>query len=144
MSPHRLACSLMTRKFFLTVSAVIELGAGLALLGSPAAAVVMLTEVPPENSAATLVARIAGAALLTLGVGCGITRNDAQSRTAKGLAAAMLFYDFAAAAVLAHAGMTLAMQGVLLWPGVVLHSVMFIWGVICIRRTCWPPTKALH
>ena len=57
-----------------TVSAVVELGAGGALLSCPSAMVVLLVGVPLETPAALTVARIGGAGLLALGVACWLAR----------------------------------------------------------------------
>ena len=118
-----------------TVTAVIELGAGLALLGWPSATVTLLVGVPLEAPAPLTVARVGGAGLLALGVACWFARGDTQSRAARGLVAAMLLYDVAAAGVLAFAGIGFGLQGVALWPAVVLHAVMAVWCVTCLRRS---------
>ena len=57
-------------KNLLTVSAVIELGAGLALLAFPSAAVKLLFGSPLDTPAGVALGRLAGAALLTLGIAC--------------------------------------------------------------------------
>jgi hypothetical protein len=118
-----------------TLSAVIELGAGLALMCAPSAAVALLAGVPLESTAALTVTRVGGAGLFALGIACWVARDDAQSRSARGLVAAMLFYDIAAAAFLAFAGVGLGLNGVALWPGVLLHSAMAAWCVACLWRT---------
>ena len=53
-----------------TVTAVIELGAGLALLCCPSATVALMVGAPLEAPAALTVARVGGAGLLALGVAC--------------------------------------------------------------------------
>jgi hypothetical protein len=64
----------------LIVTAVIELGAGLALLSFPSAtAVLLVVGAPLEAPVSVTVARVAGAALLTLGVASWLARDDAQS-----------------------------------------------------------------
>src|SRR5258708_16368212 len=78
--------------------------------------------------------RVAGAALLALGVACWLARGDTQSRATRGLVVAMLMYNLVATAVLAFAGIGLQLHGVLLWPAVVLHPVMGAWCVACLRR----------
>jgi len=118
-----------------TVTAVIELGAGLALLCCPLATVTLLVGgAPPDAPAALTVARVGGAGLLALGVACWLARGDTQSRAARGLVAAMLLYDVAAVAVLAFAGIGFGLHGVALWPAVVLHAVMAVWCVTCLLR----------
>ena len=41
----------------------------------------------------------------------------------------------AAASILAFAGIGYGLHGIALWPAVVLHAVMSIWCVTCLRRT---------
>src|SRR5579863_55986 len=115
-----------------TASALIELGAGLALLSCPSVAVSFLIGTPLEGPAGVTAARVCGAALLTLAVACWLARGDTQSRSANGLVAAMLFYDAAVAAVLAFAALGNGLYGVALWPAVILHAVMGIWCVACL------------
>ena len=117
------------------VTAAIELGAGLALLCSPSATVVLLVGSGLDTSAAMTLGRVAGGALLALGVACWLARDDRQSRTARGLVVAMLMYNIVATAVLAFAGIGLGLHGVALWPAVVLHAVMAIWCIVCLRRS---------
>ena len=82
-------------------TAVIEVGAGLALLCIPSAAVQILLGAPFEAPAALAVARVGGAALLALGVACWLARGDTKSRAARGLVAAMVIYNLGVALILA-------------------------------------------
>jgi hypothetical protein len=116
-------------------SALIELGAGLALLSYPSVAVVFLVGAPLEGPAALTAGRVCGAALLSLGVACWLARGDTQSRAANVLIAAMLFYDAAVAAILAFAAIGNGLYGVALWPAVILHTVMSVWCVACLRHS---------
>jgi Kef-type K+ transport system membrane component KefB len=118
-----------------TVTAVIELGAGFALLCFPSITVGLLVGAPLETPAALTVARVGGAGLLALGVACWLARGDTQSRAARGLVVAMLLYDVAAVAVLAFAGIGFGLHGVALWPAVVLHAVMTVWCVMYLLRS---------
>jgi hypothetical protein len=120
-------------KRFLTLTAIIEAATGLALIAVPAIVVWLL--LGAEISGASIpLGRVAGAALLALGVACWLARDDTQSRTARGLVVAVLMYNLVATAVLAFAGMGLGLHGVLLWPAVVLHAAMAVWCVVCLRR----------
>ena len=74
-----------------TVTAVIELGAGLALLCVPSPVGVLLLGSPLDTPTALSVARVGGAGLLSLGVACWLARGDSESRAARGLVAAMCF-----------------------------------------------------
>jgi predicted membrane-bound dolichyl-phosphate-mannose-protein mannosyltransferase len=90
-------------KRFLTLTAVIEAATGLALIAVPAIVVRLL--LGAEISGASIpLGRVAGAALLALGVACWLARDDTQSRAARGLVVAMLIYNIVATAVLAFAG----------------------------------------
>jgi hypothetical protein len=122
-----------TMKPLLIVTAVIELGAGVALLAAPAFVSEILLGVRLDTPAVLTVSRIAGAALLALGVACWIARDDGRSRAAFGLIAAMLVYNFGAAATLAYAGLGNRLVGIALWPGVALHVVMGVWCLACLR-----------
>jgi hypothetical protein len=119
----------------LTATALVEAGAGLALLCCPSEFVSLLVGEPIETSAALTAARVGGAALLALGIACGFARGDSRSRAAKGLVAAMLLYNAATAAILAFAGIRLEMHGVLLWPGVVLHAALAAWCIACLVQS---------
>jgi len=122
-----------------TVTAVIELGAGLALLCFPSPVVELVLGSPLDTPTALSVARVGGAGLLSLGVACWLARGDSESRAARGLVAAMLLYNVGAVAILAFAGIGFGLHGVALWPAVVLHAVMTVWCVACLRRPLRPP-----
>jgi hypothetical protein len=121
-------------KRFLTLTAIIEAATGLALIAVPAIAVRLL--LGAEISGANIpLGRVAGAALLALGVACWLARDDTQSRASRGLVVAMLIYNIVATAVLAFAGISLGLHGVVLWPAVVLHGAMGAWCGACLRRS---------
>lgn len=113
-------------------AAVIEAGAGLALLVSPELAASILIGAPFNTPADSIVGRVAGAALLALATACWRGRNDGLSSSASGLLSGLLLYNFVAALLLAYAGLGLRMFSVALWPVVALHAVMAIWCVACI------------
>src|SRR5688572_28750159 len=62
----------------LIVTAVIELGAGVALLARPSSSVKRLLGSRLETAADRTLGRVAGAALLALGVACALACRDAQ------------------------------------------------------------------
>jgi hypothetical protein len=119
----------------LKLTAIIETATGLGLMAVPSVVVRLLLGSPLDASAAVMLARVAGAALLALGVACLLARDDTQSRAARGVVVAMLTYNIPATAVLAFAGIGLGLRGVALWPAVVLHAVMAIWCVTTLLRT---------
>jgi len=102
----------------------------MALLCLPSAAVVLLLGKPLEAPAALTVARVGGAGLLTLGVAFWLARGDTQSLAARGLVCAMVIYNLGVALVLGDAGVRSRPVGVVLWPAVILHTVMTVWCVM--------------
>jgi len=118
----------------LKLTAILEAATGLALIAVPAIVVRLL--LGAEISGASIpLGRVAGAALLALGVACLLARDDTQSRAARGLVVAMLMYNIVATAVLAFAGIGLGLHGVVLWPAVVLHAAMGVWCIVCLGRS---------
>jgi hypothetical protein len=117
-----------------SVTAVIELGAGLALLGFPSAMAELIVGAPLEGAPALIVARVGGSGLLALGVACWLARGDTESGAARGLIVAMVLYNVAAVVVLAFAGIGFGLYGVALWPAVILHAMMTVWCVTWLRR----------
>ena len=120
-------------KNLLTLTAVIEAGTGLVLVAFPSLLATLLLGSPLDTSVAVIVARVAGAALLALGVACWFARDAGQSRAATGLVVGMLLYNLAAVVILASAGIGSGLVGVALWPAVVLHAGMGGWCVACLR-----------
>jgi len=117
----------MAAKKLLIVTAFAEAATGLMLLVSPPLVGAFLLGASLDLPADLIVGRIAGAALLSLGVACWLARDDGRSLALRGLIAAMLLYNCAAAAVLAHAGAVLGFAGILLWPAVALHVALAVW-----------------
>jgi hypothetical protein len=117
-------------KLLLIISAVLEAATGLALLVMPAAAVSMLLGVPLDTPTGLVAGRIAGAALAALAVACWQARNGERGSPATGVVEAMLFYNFAATAVLVYAGIRLELRSALLWPAIVLHLGLGVWCLL--------------
>ena len=119
----------------LKLTSIIEAATGLGLMAVPSVVARLLLGSPLETSAAVMLGRVAGAALLALGVACWLAHDDTRSRAARGLVAAMLLYNIAVATLLAFAGIGLGLHGAALWPAVVLHAAMAIWCIACLRRS---------
>src|SRR4030095_16472298 len=122
---------LLVAKKRLIVTALAETGTGLMLLVSPTPVVAFLLGASLDAPAALVVARMAGAALLSLCCACWLARNDGPNPAVRGLVAAMLLYNSVAVAVLASAGAGVRLVGVLTWPAVTLHAALAVW---CIAR----------
>jgi hypothetical protein len=123
----------MGRAYLLRATALIEVGTGVLLLLVPALPLALLLGVPEGAPEAIFVARVAGAALLALGVACWLGRRDGRNPSQHGLLIGMFLYDVAAAALLAYAASFLNMAGLALWPAVVLHTGLALWCIACLR-----------
>ena len=116
------------------MTAVVEVGIGLALLSVPAFIVPILIGASFDTAADSIVGRVGGAGLLSLGVASWLARNDEQSRAAAALIASLLLYNISAAVILAYAGVGLRLFGIGLWPAFVLHVGMAVWCFISLRN----------
>jgi hypothetical protein len=121
-------------KNLLIATAGIEAATGLALLVLPSLVVSLLLGASLDAPSALVVARVAGAALLSLSVACWLARNDEWSRAAAGVVTAMLLYNVAAVSVLVYAGTGLSLSGIGLWPAVLLHAALAAWCIACLRN----------
>jgi hypothetical protein len=118
----------------LTLTAVIEAATGLGLVAVPALVVRLL--LGAEISGASIpLGRVAGVALLALGVSCWLARGDEQSRTAKGLIGAMVLYNLGTMVILGAAGIRSHPAGIILWPAVFLHAAMAGWCVTTLLKS---------
>jgi hypothetical protein len=120
-------------KRLFTATAAIEVGTGLALLIAPVVTAHLLLGAE-ISGAAIPIARVTAAALLGLGIACWFARVDVQSRAARGLAVAILIYDFGAVLVLGAAGVQLQTAGINLWLAVALHGAMGIWCIALLSK----------
>jgi hypothetical protein len=121
----------------LVASAAIELAAGTALLVMPVRMAELLLGVRLVSPESALVARIAGAALLAIGLTCWLERDRDETDERAGLVAGLLIYNLATAGLLAEAG-AVGMHGVLLWPAVIVHAVLLAWCALLVRSVPLP------
>ena len=111
-------------KHLLTVTTVLEAGVGFGVVGRalrrhPTAAA--------HISGATVpLGRVAGTALLALGVACWLARSDVQSCAARGVLAAMLLYNFGAVVILWAADISSQTVSIALGLAVILHAAMAV------------------
>jgi len=118
-------------KNLLIVTGIFESVTGILLLISPSLPISILFGSSVDNPVGLLIGRLAGAALLSLGVACWLARNDEKSRAVTGIAIAMLLYNVVALALLTRAGLSVDLSGVGLGPAVFIHVVLTIW---CIKN----------
>lgn len=116
----------------LTVTAVLEAATGVGILAQPSL-VSSLIVGSSLDTGALVVARVAGVALLALGLACWLTRHDEVSRAGRGLVGALALYNVGVIAILVHAALALGVSGIALWPIVVGHAVMGCWCVITLK-----------
>jgi hypothetical protein len=104
----------------LGVAAAVEAVTGLFLLVFPhlVAKLLLAAEV---TGVSIVIGRVAGIALLSLGVGCWFGRQEASCGWAL---AAMLLYNALVTPYLAFVGLGTEFVGVLLWPAVGVHGVL--------------------
>lgn len=124
-------------KSLLTLTAILEVPTGAALVVAPALVSSVLLGVPLDAPAPQAVARVAGIALISLGVACWLARREPGSAAARGMVAAMLIYNLGVVGVLAYAALGDGLHGIGLWPAVGLHTVLAIWcgaGIAPLRR----------
>jgi hypothetical protein len=119
-------------KSLLSVTGALEAATGLVLLIAPSTLVKLLLGAAPGTSAGVTVSRVAGVALLALGVACWLAREDPAGRAAKGLVVAMLLYNVAVVAILVLAWMSLGLFGIAFWPVVLAHTGLAAWCVACL------------
>ena len=117
----------------LAVTAAAEVATGLVVVARPSRFATLLLGSSLDAPAALTIARVAGVALIALGVACWLARSDGHSRAARGLVGAMLFYNTGVAIVLAWAGIGLALSGMALWPAVAFHAAMTAWCITTLR-----------
>ena len=118
-------------KSLLTATAIIEALTGFALAMVPASVAEGLLGTALTEPGGVLVARLAGAALLTIASACWLTRNETQSSS---MVKAMLAYNVFAITLLVYAAVIEQVSGRGLWPAVVLHAVLMIWCVSVLRK----------
>jgi hypothetical protein len=123
----------MQPRLLLTLTALLEVGTGLMLLLSPRVPLEILLGFRGPGPDILVVARVAGAALVAIGVAAWLARSDNRTPSLIGVLAGILVYNLAVAAVLAFAALTLRMSGIALWPVVALHAALGGWCFACLR-----------
>ena len=129
----------MVARKLLIVTALVETATGLILLVSPTLLVAFLLGASLDAPAALVVARMAGAAVLSLGCACWLARNDAQRGAATALVGGMLLYNMGAVVVLGDAGIRSLPVGVEIGQLMFVGAVLTVFAVGCraARRLQW-------
>ncbi|CAN7144829.1 hypothetical protein [Bosea sp. LjRoot237] len=121
------------RKLFLIVVASVEASIGIALLVLPSVPLALLLSLESATVETLFVSRIAGAALLAMGIASWIARTDELNPPLFGLLIGILIYNVAASILFVYAGAILKMTGHLLWPAVAFHASLAVWGGLLLR-----------
>ena len=91
----------MSPRLLLIVTALVEAPTGLCLLAFPDIPFALLFGLREPAPETLVVSRVAGAALLAIGVASWLARRDTRSRAQLGLLTGILIYNAAVAAILA-------------------------------------------
>jgi hypothetical protein len=119
-------------KALLVVTALIKVATGVALLVVPSLTAETLLGAGLYAPQARVVARVAGVALVFMGVACWQGRNGgARAQTC--LIVGVLIYDVAVPVLLLQAWIASALEGPGLWPACVLYTVLALWCIVSLR-----------
>ena len=122
----------MSTKALLIVTAILEAGTGAALLAVPSLLAEVLLGTGLSSPAALVVARVAGLALISVGVACWAGRNGERMARAR-LVGGMLIYNLGVPILLVYGWFAPALDGIGLWPASLLHAALAVWCVACLR-----------
>jgi hypothetical protein len=115
---------------FFVVSGVMEVGAGVALLAAPDLAIRLIFG-SSVTEAEVALGRLAGGALLSLGVVCWLARHNGIGAASSAIMGGMLTYN-AAVVALVLAG-SLGSLGPLLSGLALLHGGMALWCLLLLQ-----------
>jgi hypothetical protein len=120
-------------KNLLVLTAVLEAATGVGLLAMPVMVVSLLLGDSLDATGALVIARVTGAAMLSLGLACWFARDDGQTRPGRGIITAMLVYNVVVVALLGYAGLAFGLAGIGLWPAAGTHAVLALWCIASLR-----------
>jgi hypothetical protein len=118
-------------KSLLSITALIEGATGLALAIVPSLVVSILLGTSLTDPGAILIGRLAGAALITIAIACWLLRNDTPSGV---MVKVMLLYNIFSTTLLVYAALVERISGPGLWPAVLLHVGLLVWGLSSLRN----------
>jgi len=121
------------REIFLIITSSAEASTGLGLIFVPSVLFSVLLGVESSTVDAMVVGRIAGAALLAIGVASWLARTDDFNPSLFGLLVGILIYNLAVSILLVYVGVILKIGGDLLWPTVAFHAILAVWNALLLR-----------
>jgi hypothetical protein len=121
------------RRLFFVIIASAEASTGLCLLIVPSVLIALLLGLESATADVIVIGRIAGAALLAIGVASWMARKDELNPSLFGLLIGILIYNTAVSILLVYAGVVLKMTGGMLWPTVAFHAILAVWASLLLR-----------
>ena len=118
-------------KLLLTITTVFEAFTGIGLIVFPSIVISLLIGTLPDGAVVATLARIAGAALLSLAIVCWLSRD---STAATKIVRAMLFYNLVAVTVLLYSSIVDKLSGAGLWPAILLHVRLAVWCFMALSQ----------
>jgi len=122
----------MTR-YLLVLTAVAEAATGVTMVAAPIIVVSLLLGASLDSPGAVTIARVAGIAMMSLGLACWLARDEGRTRAGRAVITAMLLYNVAVAAILVHGNLALGFDGIALWPAALAHITLAAWCVVVLR-----------
>ena len=119
-------------RLLLLVTGVVEVTVGIGLLLTPGIVLAMLLGIEQAPTGTLFVGRITGAAILGIGLVSWLMRNDTSQASQRSLITGIIVYTIAAAVLLIYGAISSNMVGIMLWPGVIFHTVLAAWGGACL------------
>jgi hypothetical protein len=119
-------------KLLLLVTALVEIGTGIALLVAPSWVTKLLLGEGLSSSPSLVLGQVTGAALVSIGAACWLSSrgNTSGQRSTVG---SLLIYNLAVPALLIHAAVAYGTRAIALWPAGILHATLAIWCVLCLK-----------
>jgi hypothetical protein len=114
---------LQVQRMLLRIAAVVEILAGLVLILLPGPTIRLLLGAPPDV-VGLMVGRIAGVALLALGVACWGARSDAGGAARVGTVGAITLYNLGVGGLLVLFALTGEASGLGVWSAGLFHLVL--------------------
>ena len=126
--PGEYAMTLIT---VLVIVAVVELLAGIGpIVATPLVLDLLFGSAP--NALATVVAKVAGVALIAIGAISWSARSVASGPPARAILNGLIIYNLGVVVALLYGFLYHGLSGALLWPVVVLHTLL---GLVCVWQS---------
>ena len=113
--------------------AVVELLTGIGLLLAPSLVANLLFGQPLASGVSLVVARVAGMALIAIGLVCWLESVTKRAGQPTALLLGLLAYNGGVPLLLLHSYIFNDLSGIGLWPAVGLHLAFSAWIAACIR-----------